>query len=228
MRNIQINVTKRLAPTLVLLAALGSAASTAAELTVTVVDQQGKPLPLAVVSVVGSVEGVGAPPTTAAMDQKQQLFDPFVLTVPVGSEVSFPNSDNIRHQVYSFSATKPFELPLYSNQQAPTLNFPQAGVVVLGCNIHDHMRAYIYVSPHQQSVTTNSAGQATVSIADSGAAQLRIWYPRMGEQVTEEQQVTVTSSQQQVQVSLAVSPDAQTPPPLSPLQQRFNKRKNND
>lgn len=198
--------------------------SMAAEVAVTVFDQHGKPLPLAVVSVVGAP----ATPTVAAMDQVEQLFNPFVLTVPVGSQVSFPNSDNIRHQVYSFSAAKPFELPLYSNQQAPTLEFPQAGVVVLGCNIHDHMRAYIYVSPHQQSTTTNAYGQATVTIADDSESQLRIWYPRMGEQITEEHLVSVSSEQQQLQVTLAVSPDAQQPPPLSPLQQRFNKRKNND
>lgn len=223
MRNIQIKLSK-LSLSVLLAAVMMSSTVAAAELTVTVLDQQGKPLPLAVVSVVGAP----AAPAVAVMDQVEQLFNPFVLTVPVGSQVSFPNSDNIRHQVYSFSATKPFELPLYSNQQAPTLEFPQAGVVVLGCNIHDHMRAYIYVSPHQQSVATNSAGQATLTIADSGESQLRIWYPRMGEQVTEEQLISVPHSQQQLEVNLAVSPDGQTPPPLSPLQQRFNKRKNND
>lgn len=198
-----------------------SAGSAAAELTVTVLDQQGQPLALAVVS----VEGPAAAANTAVMDQVDQLFTPFVLSVPVGSTVSFPNSDNIRHQVYSFSPAKPFELPLYSNQQAPTLSFPDAGVVVLGCNIHDHMRAYIYVSPHQQSVTTNAAGQAQVTVSDQGSSQLRIWYPRLGEQWTNEQQVTVTADQQQLTVQLAVSPDAQQPPPLSPLQQRFNQRK---
>lgn len=224
MRNIQIKSFTVFGQILMGTAWLYACSSMAAEVTITVFDQHGKPLPLAVVSVVG----MPAAPTAAAMDQVEQLFDPFVLTVPVGSQVSFPNSDNIRHQVYSFSATKPFELPLYSNQQAPMLEFPQAGVVVLGCNIHDHMRAYIYVSPHQQSVTTNANGQASVTIADDGESQLRIWYPRMGEQVTEEHLVSVSGEQQQLQVTLALSPDAQQPPPLSPLQQRFNKRKNND
>lgn len=198
-----------------------STSSLAGDLRVTVLDQQRQPLALAVVS----VEGPPASALQAQMDQVEQLFSPFVLTVPVGSTVSFPNSDNIRHQVYSFSSVKSFELPLYSNQEAPILNFATAGVVTLGCNIHDHMRAYIYVSPHQQSVTTDTDGQALITIADEGDSVVRVWYPRLGEQLTNEQRLTVTAGQQQLEVQLAVSPDAQQRPALSPLQQRFNKRK---
>lgn len=212
----------KLLGSVVAIALLGAhTASIAGELQVTVRDQQGQPLALAVVS----VEGAPAAARHAEMDQVEQLFSPFVLTVPVGSTVSFPNSDNIRHQVYSFSSAKPFELPLYSNQEAPSLNFDTAGIVALGCNIHDHMRAYIYVSPHQQSVTTDAMGQAVITIADEGSSVVRIWYPRLGEQLTNEQQLSVSAEQQQLEVQLAVSADAQQPPPLSPLQQRFNKRK---
>jgi len=47
------------------------------------------------------------------IDQVDKEFVPYVLPVYVGTSVSFPNRDNIRHHVYSFSSAKKFELPLY-------------------------------------------------------------------------------------------------------------------
>src|ERR1700704_3875919 len=72
-----------------------------------------------------------------AVDQVDKQFVPYVKAIFVGSTVRFPNSDNIRHQVYSFSQPKKFELPLYSGTDAPPIIFDKPGVVVLGCNIHD-------------------------------------------------------------------------------------------
>ncbi|MDX1705094.1 methylamine utilization protein [Pseudidiomarina sp.] len=195
----------------------------ARQLTVTVVDNQGRPLPEAVVSIAAQQSSPG----TATMDQVDKLFVPFVLAVNAGSQVQFPNSDNLRHQVYSFSKTKPFELPLYSNQEAPELIFEEPGIVVLGCNIHDHMRAYIYVSPHGQSVTTNNAGVATLEHLATGPVIVYAWYPGLGAEITAEKVFTVDADATTLSVALPVKPDGQSPPPPSSLQQRFNRLKNN-
>lgn len=218
MRNFQIIFAFLVAAS----AAISSAAE-AGQLTVTVVDSQGQLLPEAVVSIAAQQSS----PDTAIMDQVDKLFDPFVLAVSAGTRVQFPNSDNLRHQVYSFSKTKPFELPLYSNQQAPELLFEQPGIVVLGCNIHDHMRAYIYVSPHGQSVTTDSAGEAILEHDATGPVTVHVWYPGLGDEITAEQAFTVDADAATLAVALAVSPDGQSPPPPSSLQQRFNRLKNN-
>lgn len=196
-------------------------------LQVTVVDKNGKALPQAVVSVVQAADPLAAKrqPQQAIMDQVDRLFDPFVLVIQQGDTVTFPNSDNIRHQVYSFSATKPFELPLYSNTEAPQLHFEQAGVVVLGCNIHDHMKAYIYVSPFVNSQLTDAQGQVTVA---AGATELNVWYPGLSEQPTDAVLVDVEPNQTVLQVQLPVVAQGQNPPPPSALQQRFNRLKNNN
>lgn len=195
---------------------------------VTVLDANGDPLPQAIVSVAGAADDNGMA-SNAVMDQVDKLFSPFVLNVQQGSSVSFPNSDNIRHQVYSFSPSKPFELPLYSNQQAPVLRFDEPGIVVLGCNIHDHMKAYIYVSPHRFSVQTNAAGQAELpSGVTSGVTQVHVWYPGLTDTITDERVVEVVDAQAGLTVNLPVLPQAQNPPPPSALQQRFNRRKNNN
>src|SRR6266566_2126961 len=91
----------------------------AASLVVDVRDTHGSPVADAVVYAVP--EGRHAPvPTHAAavVDQKNRMFVPHVLPVQVGTAVSFPNSDKVRHQVYSFSAAKKFQLPLYAGNPA--------------------------------------------------------------------------------------------------------------
>ena len=72
-------------------------------------------------------------------------FHPFVLIVPVGAKVSFPNLDPTRHHVYSFSPAKQFELKLFARDQSRSVVFDKPGVVALGCNIHDAMTAFIVV-----------------------------------------------------------------------------------
>jgi plastocyanin len=44
-----------------------------------------------------------AKPQDAVMDQRARRFEPDLRVVAPGSRVAFPNSDNIRHHVYSFS-----------------------------------------------------------------------------------------------------------------------------
>ncbi len=80
-----------------------------------------------------------ARPPADAVDQVDKQFVPYVKPVFVGSKVRFPNSDKIRHQVYSFSPAKKFELPLYGGTDAPPVVFDKPGIIVLGCNIHDWM-----------------------------------------------------------------------------------------
>jgi plastocyanin len=84
-------------------------------------------------------------PVQAKMDQVDLRFEPHVLVVPRGSKIEFPNSDEVPHQVYSNSDAKEFELELYSGKARPAVEFPRRGVVSVGCNVHDLMRAYIYV-----------------------------------------------------------------------------------
>src|SRR5207248_2506647 len=85
-------------------------------------------------------------PVHAVMDQVDRAFAPDLLVIPVGSTVEFPNSDSVSHQIYSFSPTKRFKLPLYRGKPYPPVPFDQAGVVTLGCNIHDDMLAYLVVT----------------------------------------------------------------------------------
>ena len=125
-------------------------------------------------------------PPPDAIDQVDKQFVPYVKPVFVGSKVRFPNSDHIRHQVYSFSPAKKFELPLYGGTDAQPVVFDKPGVVVLGCNIHDWMVGYIYVSETPFFAKTETAGTATIDDMPPGEYTVRVWHPSMehGEETT--------------------------------------------
>jgi hypothetical protein len=107
-------------------------------------------------------------------------FVAYVTPVYVGSRVRLlPNKDNVRHQVYSFSPAKRFDLPLYAGTDAPPVLFDKPGVVVLGCNIHDWMIGYIYVSETPFFAKTGSAGTASLEDMPSGDYLVKIWHPSM-------------------------------------------------
>ena len=152
----------------------------AAELRVLVRDRHGKPVADAVVLAVSldPKNAQRAKPPVDAVDQVDKQFVPYVKTILVGSKVRFPNSDNIRHQVYSFSPAKKFELPLYAGANAPPVIFDTPGVVVLGCNIHDWMVGYIYVAETPFFAKT-VAGAATIEDIPPGEYSVRVWHPNM-------------------------------------------------
>jgi plastocyanin len=171
---------KHLASALVLLVACAAAAR-ASELRVMVKDHKGKAVADAVVLAVpiDPRNALRAHPPADAVDQVDKQFVPYVKVIFVGSTVRFPNSDNIRHQVYSFSPAKKFELPLYAGTDAPPVTFDKPGVVVLGCNIHDWMIGYVYVSETPFFTKTGPAGTASLSDMPSGEYMVRIWHPSM-------------------------------------------------
>ena len=108
---------------------------------------------------------------------KDIQFHPFVLVVPTGSQVAFPNLDPVRHQVYSFSAAKRFELKLYAKEQNRSVQFDKPGVVALGCNIHDQMTAFIDVVDTPWAAKTDAQGNVVLNGVPAGTVTVAIWHP---------------------------------------------------
>jgi plastocyanin len=119
-----------------------------------------------------------AAPLHVVMDQLERAFVPDLLVVPVGSTVSFPNSDSVSHQIYSFSSAKRFQLPLYRGKPYPPVQFDQAGVITLGCNIHDEMLAYLVVTDAPYFGRTDAAGSWSAELGP-GRYRVTIWHPRL-------------------------------------------------
>ncbi|QAA00012.1 methylamine utilization protein [Pseudoalteromonas sp. R3] len=176
-------------------------------------DQHGSPLPDVVVEVIAPLSA-GSVQQVAVMDQIDKQFQPRMLTIIQGQAVSFPNSDDIRHHVYSFSDAKRFELKLYAGTPIQPIRFEQSGVVVLGCNIHDSMVGYIYVSKSKDVLTTNQQG--TVQIP-AYAQQIAIWHALQTTDIDTRRIVTVTELQQ----SGSVIVETQTPAPRNTFSEMF-------
>ncbi len=179
-------------------------------------------VPAAVVELLGPA--LPAPsPAPGIMDQINSEFVPRQLVVTRGSEVSFPNSDVTRHQVYSFSPTKRFELPLYSGTPPDPVRFDSAGVVTLGCNIHDAMIGYIVVVDSDHWSQTGDDGVARLQGLPEGDYRLRIWHERIA---AEPEGLTVSvAGEQPAQVDVTLQLKPQAPPRgderLRALQERF-------
>ena len=196
--------------------AVGFAAVPVASVSITVVGPDRKPIPGMVVTVHGVAEGSAAKPVApvkAIVDQVNRAFEPDLLVIPVGSTIEFPNSDSVSHQIYSFSPAKRFQLPLYRGTPYPPVHFDQAGVVTIGCNIHDEMLAYVMVTDAQYFGRTNAKGTWTTEIP-KGKYRISVWHPRMNDDASElDRELTVGDDDLQWTLRLAKS---LRPAPLGP------------
>lgn len=179
-------------------ALLFATAATAGDLTVSVRDAAGRPVRDAVVTV-HPAAGVPRGPIRFAwplrMTQEDIQFDPYVLVVPVGGTVAFPNLDRVRHQVYSFSRGNRFEIELFGKDQTRTHTFATVGIAALGCNIHDQMLAYIRVVDTPWAAKTSASGDVTLGGVPAGGATLRVWHPRLAGRGNEgSRAITVTAA----------------------------------
>lgn len=181
-----------------------------------VLGKDGKGIAHAVVFVQSTADAAaarGGPARHASLDQVNKTFVPVVLPIVVGTEVTFPNYDQIHHHVYSFSRTKNFELPLYKGQDAPPVLFDKAGVVKVGCNIHDWMSAVILVLPTAHYAETDDDGRFTLTGLAAGTYALVAWHELSRDKLEDTlQQVQVPTNTADISFTLALAPAKARPP----------------
>jgi plastocyanin len=164
---------------LALLGALLLAAGSGAAATLSVQVQDGAGKPLADVVVVADPEaGVALPRylKPGEIEQRGLKFLPLVSVVQTGSRVTFPNNDRVKHHIYSFSPAKKFDQKLYSGVAAMPQVFDKAGLVVLGCNIHDRMIAYVKVVDSPFFAKTGPDGVARIELGAAGKYTVSAWH----------------------------------------------------
>ena len=168
------------ATALALAAACGAAG--AASVSVFVADPAGKPLADAVVMLEPATGKLPvAPMAGVRIAQVKRQFAPQVSVVTVGTPVSFPNDDTVRHHVYSFSPVKTFELKLYAGVPNAPVVFDKPGIAVLGCNIHDQMVAWVVVVDTPLHARSAASGRARIDGVPAGSYQLRVWHSSLPE-----------------------------------------------
>lgn len=143
-------------------------------------DDQGNVLSGAVITASETQSSESRNQSTYEVVQRERQFDPQVLLINQGDLVYFPNHDRIRHHVYSFSQARTFEFELYGGDVSPNMDFPEPGLVVLGCNIHDDMVGYVVINDGGPATMTNELGEATLETG--GTTKFDIWHPWLLEQ----------------------------------------------
>jgi len=152
-----------------------------------------------VVLYVEAAEGSAKKPSGApepVIVQTNEAFSPQVLPIRLGTEVSFPNRDTYYHNVFSVMAGDRFDLGRYAQGETGKKTFDTAGVVVVRCEIHPRMKAYILVLDTPFFTVPDSTGRFSLPDFPPGQVTLKAWHPTKGEQarvvvVTEEGEVEV-------------------------------------
>ena len=133
-----------------------------------------------------------APKKTEQIAQKGLGFFPALLVVQAGTTVEFPNEDDIYHNIFSYSPAKRFDLGRYRHDERPipSVLFDKPGLVILRCDIHEHMRGLILVLDTPYFVTTQTNGHFRLTNLPPGRFTLKAW---IDSRTTREQPVELKS-----------------------------------
>jgi hypothetical protein len=115
------------------------------------------------------------PPGHFKLVQKNRMFHPHLLVVPVGSLVSFPNEDPFFHNVFSLFNGKRFDLGLYESGSSREVRFSQEGVSYIFCNIHPQMSAVVIALDTPLYDVADSVGSFSIHPVPPGAYELHLW-----------------------------------------------------
>jgi plastocyanin len=208
-------MTRGLALMVGLIGSLPAPAVTA-ELAVRVADARGTPVADAVVT---AVLRAGSPPLPVqsrlhVIDQKNETFIPYIEVFRPGDRVIFHNSDATRHHAYSFAPARQFEFVLAPGESSAPLQLDQLGVIAVGCNIHDQMITYFYVTDAPFVARSASDGRARIDLP-AGSFDVRVWHPRLRPGSTDNVQAVVAaagSAPANLVYTLTLLPDQRSSP----------------
>jgi plastocyanin len=151
--------------------------------------------------------------TTKVIDQKNETFIPYIEIFRPGDKVVFHNSDRTRHHAYSFAPARQFEFVLAPGESSPPLPLEHAGVIAVGCNIHDQMITYFYVSEAPWIARSGADGRIVIRDLPPGDFEVRAWHPRLRpRQADPVQSLNIGSAAERKELafSLSLLPDPRT------------------
>ncbi len=115
------------------------------------------------------------------MDQAGQRFVPRILAIVAGQSVKFRNSDNVYHNIFSYSPPKRFDLGRYPKGHSRTVTFAKPGAVQIYCDIHSDMRADLVVAPNAHFALIGRTGRFRIEDVPAGSWTVAVWLPSSGE-----------------------------------------------
>lgn len=160
-----------------------------------VINGESKGIKNVVVSLVDIAAGKKAEVTTAVLDQKECLFMPHVLAVPVGSSVDFLNSDNVMHNLHSWSIRNPGFNEGVSGGGKMAKKFDIPEIVKITCDVHKWMSAFVVVKPNPYFAVTDENGSFKIENVPAGSYKIEAWQEKLGKKTSD---VAVKSKEEAV------------------------------
>lgn len=124
---------------------------------------------------VGKSSLLAPPPGRFSLIQKNRMFKPHLLVVPVGSVISFPNQDPFFHNVFSMFNGKRFDLGLYEAGSSREVTFSREGVSYIFCNIHPEMSAVVLALSTSLYSVADPSGKFSIHAVAPGVYELHVW-----------------------------------------------------
>ncbi|HHT9113592.1 MAG TPA: carboxypeptidase regulatory-like domain-containing protein [Candidatus Wunengus sp. YC65] len=149
------------------------------------------------------IEKVGdnkfAPPAEhAIIDQLNLTYVPRVVAMQKGTTADFPNSDAVRHNVFSPpTAALQFNLGTYPTGVVKEVLFDVVGETPLLCNVHAEMAGYAVAFENPYFAVTDKDGNYTIEGVPPGKYVVKTWHEKLKEisqEVTVEAGKATTSS----------------------------------
>jgi len=108
--------------------------------------------------------------------QRNKMFHPSLLVIPVGGKVEFPNHDPFFHNVFSLFEGKRFDLGLYESGTTRFVQFDKPGISYIFCNIHAQMSAVVIALSTPYYAISNARGEVTVANVPPGRYALQVFH----------------------------------------------------
>jgi plastocyanin len=127
------------------------------------------------------VDNLLAPPVKGErkiIQQSGKKFMPGWAVIQRGTVITFPNNDNIYHNVFSLSSGNSFDLGLYNSAGEPKSHtFTEPGPVDIYCNIHPDMAARVLVVPNRYYAKVKADGTFEIPGVPPGRRKVVAWAP---------------------------------------------------
>ena len=150
-----------------------------------VVNGESKGIRNVVVSLVDIAAGKKAEAVTASLDQKECLFTPHVLAISVGASVDLLNSDNVMHNLHSWSIRNPAFNEGVSGGGKMTKKFDLAEIVKITCDVHKWMSSFVVVKANPYFAVTNENGQFKIENVPAGKYKIEAWQEKLGKKTSD-------------------------------------------
>ncbi|MDP6369205.1 MAG: hypothetical protein QF615_06320, partial [Planctomycetota bacterium] len=140
-----------------------------------------------------TVPGVSAaaPVGKHPMDQLKCRFEPHVSVVPVGTTLSFINSDTVSHNVHTYSTKNDGQNKTIAAGGFYDMRVDKAEAITIGCDIHPWMKSYAVVTDATHWAVTDADGKFSLVGVPPGEYRLQFWHESLGKS---KETVTVTAA----------------------------------